>query len=181
MLKDDQVISCIAVFSKDPYSDAYEDEPVVRKFPDPDACIHFLFDKQNSNELIFFTPRQVFTFNITEDDLKEQHVMYRFKNTLREEPSYGYFNCDQSKLIVTSESDCLYVDLKMGKEVDLDELLQVSSIQNIINDNTHFYLFANKKEAKLGYYLFRMSIDNPEDNEALMNWPNKLDVSDSSL
>ena len=75
----------------------------------------------------------------------------------------------------------MFVDMPTGQEIDLDELLNVSCIQNIINDSEYFYLFANKRNNKLGYYLFRLKINKPNEYETLINWNNKLDVADSSL
>lgn len=41
---------------------------------------------------------------------------------------------------------------------------------------------ANKKELKLGYYLFNVDIDNPDKKSTyLINWNNKLDIGNCDL
>jgi len=65
-------------------------------------------------------------------------------------------------LIVTSSLDILFVDIKKNLEIDLDDREEVSAIQNIISDNKHFYVLANKKEQRLGYYLFNVDLNNPD-------------------
>lgn len=83
---------------------------------------------------------------------------------------------------MTSALDILYVDMTKQIEIDLDDREDVSSIQNIITGDKHFYVLANKKEARLGYYLFSVSIDDPdEESEYLINWTNKLDISNCDL
>jgi hypothetical protein len=69
-----------------------------------------------------------------------------------------------------------------GKEIDFDDRELVSSIQNIIANDTHFFVLANKKEFKLGYYLFSFEIENPEKESVYyISWNNKLDVGDCDL
>ena len=92
------------------------------------------------------------------------------------------FNRDQTKFIVTSSQDILYVDIKEKLEIDLDEREEVSAIQNIICDEENFYCLANKKEQRLGYYLFNVEIDNPHaESTYLINWNNKLDIGNCDL
>ena len=56
--------------------------------------------------------------------------------------------------MVVSKDDVLYVDMNVGKEIDFDAKENVSSIENILADDNFFYVLANKKEHKLGYFLF---------------------------
>lgn len=64
-------------------------------------------------------------------------------------------NKAQDKFIVTSVKDVLYCNIKNpDNEVDLDNYLSISAIENIQYDDTNFYILANKKDEKLGFYLF---------------------------
>jgi len=47
-------------------------------------------------------------------------------------------------------------------EVDIDDAEGISDIKNIIYKSNHFYIIANKKESKLGYYLLDFDQDHPE-------------------
>ena len=75
---------------------------------------------------------------------------------------------------MTSVNDVLYIDLKTGFELDIDDKENVSNILNIVSDNNYFYVIANKKHDIIGYYLFMIDINAPEsDYEYLINWTNK--------
>ena len=72
--------------------------------------------------------------------------------------------------------------MKKQIEIDLDERENISAIQNIIQTPKHFYVMANKKEAKLGYYLLDIDIGDPDkDSRYLINWSNKLDVANVDM
>lgn len=45
------------------------------------------------------------------------------------------FNADQTKFIVNSSQDVLYVDIEKAEEIDLDEREKISLILNIIKSN----------------------------------------------
>ena len=58
----------------------------------------------------------------------------------------------------------------------------MSAIQNIIADNNDFYCLANKKESRLGFYLFSVSMDDPDKtSEYLIKWTNKLDIGNCDM
>ena len=68
------------------------------------------------------------------------------------------------------------------REIDIDEKENVGALQNIIASETHFYVLANKKDHKLGYYLFAIELNRPHENyEYLINWNNKLDIGNCDL
>lgn len=116
------------------------------------------------------------------DEHKDIQSYYRFDNQLDDQPKFGVFNADQTKFIVTSSLDILFVDIKKNLEIDLDDREEVAAIQNIITDNTNFYVLANKKEQRLGYYLFSVNLEEPKsDSEYLICWTNKLDIGNCDL
>jgi len=53
------------------------------------------------------------------------------------------------------------VDMSKGIEVDIDENEDISNITNVIYGDQKFYLMCNKKDGKLGYFLFSLDINNP--------------------
>ena len=83
------------------------------------------------------------------------------ENTLEDQPNFGVFNHDQTVFIVTSSADILYVDTKTGKEIDMDDAEKIGCLQNIIQDDEYFYILANKRESRLGYYLLKVAINDP--------------------
>ena len=78
--------------------------------------------------------------------------------------------------------DILYVDIERSIEIDIDDQEEISAIQNIISDEHNFYILANKKESRLGYFLLSISIDNPEEPcNYLIRWSNKLDIGNCDM
>ena len=82
---------------------------------------------KNPNELLFFTKKNVFIFNYY-DDTKDISVYYELDNQLDDQPKFGVFNNDQTKFIVTSSMDILYVDIPKRREIDLDDREEISAI-----------------------------------------------------
>ena len=62
------------------------------------------------------------------DEAKEKEQIHKFDNRLDANPKFGVFNDDQSKFIITSSEDILYVDIHKQIEIDLDDREEVSSI-----------------------------------------------------
>ena len=78
--------------------------------------------------------------------------------------------------------DILYVNTENKYELDIDDQEDISAIQNIISDRNNFYILANKKESRLGYFLLSISIDEPDEPpEYLIRWSNKLDIGNCDM
>ena len=180
MIKDQQEITEIVIYKKNE-QDRFQIEKQCQFDQFSDACIQFSFAASDSNQLLFFTAREVFRFDYTKA-AEGRIKVYELENELEDQPKFGVFNADQTRFIVTSAMDILYVDMNIGFELDIDDQEEISSIQNIIADDLNFYILANKKEGKLGYYLLRISIENPEDPcEYLIRWSNKLDIANCDM
>lgn len=115
-------------------------------------------------------------------DSDNETTIYTLNNFLLDPPSFGIFNEDQTKCIITSRKDILFVDIQTGLEVDIDEQENISDILNIVGDDKYFYVLANKKDQLLGYYLLMVDIENPEKPaNYLINWTNKCGISSVDL
>ena len=153
----------------------------MRDFESDDACIQFFFCQKKSVDLLFFTKTECFKFDYL-DESKDRETLYKFENELNDQPKFGQFNRNQTKFIITSAADILYVDIKQKLEIDIDDREGISQIQNIIADNDNFYVLANKRNSKLGYFLLTVSIDQPhKESSYLINWSNKLDIGNCDL
>lgn len=74
------------------------------------------------------------------------------------------------------------MDIDKKEEIDLDEQEGISSIQNIVADKSTFYILANKRDYRLGIYIFSIDMNNPtEPANYLLNWANKMDIADCDL
>tara|TARA_B110000285_G_C15126167_1_gene620389 strand:- start:1494 stop:1925 length:432 start_codon:yes stop_codon:yes gene_type:complete len=95
-------------------------------------------------------------------------------------------NDEQTIMITASPQDGIYLDLRDKKkcqEVDLDELYNIGSMKEIIYDqeDSVFYILANKFEEKLGFFIIRMQAKDPADFRFLTKWKNKLDIGDANI
>ena len=118
LIKDHSEITEIVIYKKND-SGKFELEK-IRDFDFLETCIQFTFYKNNSNELLFFTKDEIFKFNYA-DEACDKEVKYQFKVPLEDQPTFGVFNTDQTKVIVTSPTDIIYVDLVRNDEIDLDD------------------------------------------------------------
>jgi hypothetical protein len=51
-----------------------------------------------------------------------------------------------------------------------------------MGDESYFYILANKKNGKLGFYLLRFDLNNPDEKVSfLICWNNKLDIADCDM
>jgi len=84
--------------------------------------------------------------------------------------------------MVTSKSDVLFVDLVKKEEIDFNAKEMVSQIENVKATQNHFYVLANKKDSRLGYFLFQIDINRPHDKAVFfVNWSNKLDIGNCDI
>lgn len=117
--------------------------------------MRFEFNATNSNQLIFFSKEKVFAIDIMDESFNK--TLYKYKQPLDDTPTFGVFNKDQDKFIVTSATDVRYCNMKdVNLEVDLDDELNIGGIKSITVDSKHFYILANKLDKKLGFYLFQI-------------------------
>ena len=179
LIKDQQVITEIAIYKKS-NSGKFQLEK-LRDFESQDACIQFFFSQKRTTDLLFFTKSECFLFDYLVES-KERETLYAFENELNDQPKFGQFNRNQTKFIITSASDILYVDIKEKLEIDIDDREGIAQIQNIIADEENFYVLANKKDNKLGYFLLTVNIDQPhKESSYLIKWSNKLDIGNCDL
>jgi hypothetical protein len=62
----------------------------------------------------------------------------------------------------------------------------VQDVESVACDDKFFYILANKKENNVGYYLFKIEIENPRadarsSSKYLINWGNKMNIGDCAL
>jgi hypothetical protein len=105
---------------------------------------------------------------------------------MKRQPEFFLMNNEQNVMIAASPEDGIYIDfrdLKNVKEIDLDEMYEIGCIKEIIYDHEDhvFYFLANKYREKLGFFLIRMSENDPGDFKFLTKWKNKLDLGDASI
>lgn len=111
------------------------------------------------------------------EDFDQEETIYTLKNWLLDPPNFGIFSQDQTKCIITSSQDILFLNLDNGFEHDIDENENIKDILNILSDDTHFYILANKRHNFIGYYLLTIEINDPEKEATyLINWTNKTTI-----
>lgn len=124
------------------------------------------------------------------DEGKDRDILYTYKSSLGHKPKFGVFNQEQTCFVVNTAQQLWFVDIKANKEFDIGEKEDVQNIQNVTisRDNTEFFILANKKGARLGYYLFVVAVADPQANkqpdsfsEYLIRWENKLEIADCKI
>lgn len=73
--------------------------------------------------------------------------------------------------------------MKTGLEVDLDEEYEIQKLKQVIfdNDTDCFYVLANQRENKYGFYLVKIPQDDPFSYSYILNWKTKLQIGDCSV
>ena len=98
------------------------------------------------------------------------------------------FNEDQTACIITTFSDTLMINLVDKIEFDLDKVFGIADIKNVVFYNDIFYVLANRRDGKIGYFILKLSEKNPLGDIAdpvkkeklfLMNHVNKLNIGDA--
>lgn len=181
-MREQQEIQEIMIYRRDNRSEFKHQRTRAFRF-DTATCTQFAFNQANEDELFFFTRNDVFCYNYLTDNRK---VRYSINNPLKVQPNFGIFNNDQTKFIVTSEEDILFVDMTAEepdkREIDLDDRERIGRIQNIVANDTHFFVLANMKDSRLGMYLLTVCIEDAlEPSNYLINWDNKLEIGDCDL
>lgn len=111
-------------------------------------------------------------------------TLYEFENPLLRQPEFFQMNHKQDVMVISSQEDGIYKDMRNGTEIDLDEKFNIGIIKEIIHDDEDecFYLVANKYDEKLGFFIVRMSDSDPiGDFKFLTKYKNKLDIGDCKL
>lgn len=79
------------------------------------------------------------------------------------QPVFFRANNHQDILLVASQEDCIYINLRDKLEVDIDKTYSVSAIKEIIYDyeDHEFYILANKLQELLGFFVFTIKEEDP--------------------
>jgi hypothetical protein len=75
-----------------------------------------------------------------------------------------YFNKTQTHFVVTNDDQVLFVDISDNdnpKQYDIGAKELVEDIQSVAADDNHFYIFANRKDDNIGFYLFSIDTRDP--------------------
>jgi hypothetical protein len=99
------------------------------------------------------------------------------------QPVYFQTNLEQDVLIVASQEDCIYINIKQNIEVDVDNTYECSAIKEIVYDYEDgvFYILANKLEEKLGFFVFTIMEGDPYQSKFYIKYKNKLDIGDTDI
>jgi hypothetical protein len=98
-----------------------------------------------------------------------------------------YFDKTQTKVIVASTDDVLWIDIANRVELDIDNEYQIRDIKSILFIEDKFYVLANKYQRKLGYFLLEIDVNLDQSLKKgkgvryVIKWENKLEIDDASL
>lgn len=150
------------------------------------ACCKFYFNTDDSSEIIFGARDRIFAMKYNDDGYEPRVITY-LENPLDSQVVDSIvFNEEQTKLIMVSDIDCMYIELPIKgqkyKEIDIDDREHIKSIENILVCDGKFFIVANKWYSQLGVYLLSLDPSQPEKHcEHLIKWQNKLDIGDVDM
>ena len=167
--------------------DRIEDRFVLHKkrlFDIHEACMQFSFSVKNSDELIFASQHRIFAYNYMEEE-SSIRVLHELQEPLvSRRITFVVFDRLQQRCIIVSPIDCVFIslpDINSGKEpleVDIDDQEDIKLIRNVICDDEHAYVLANKHRGQIGFYLLKIELANPRKHSTyIINWRNKLDIA----
>jgi hypothetical protein len=184
VIKDEYKVTELCIYKKE-RNGKFEIEK-IRDFEFTDASYEFVFSVKKPTELIFVTREELFDVDYT-DDAVAKNTMYTFEHPLHHHPELVVFSKTQRQFIVCTKTEVLFVDLDKknpsDREIDINETEHIDNVMQVMASDTHFFLLANKKNHKLGIYLFAIDIKNPNDKEKVyyLSWNNKLDIGNCDM
>ena len=92
-------------------------------------------------------------------------------------------NKNQSKFIVSSNEDALFVNLENKTEIDIDQQYGLQKIKDIEYDEEDkiFYVSSNMYMNKFGVYIQRIYEDEPTIESKVIKWHTRLEIGDVDL
>ena len=75
------------------------------------------------------------------------------------------------------------MNLQTHEQTDIDAIYNITMIKGILYDRQErqYYILANKHLERLGFFVIRVSEEDPSDYQFLIKWTNKLDIGDPNL
>ena len=92
-------------------------------------------------------------------------------------------NDKQDVMIVASEKDGLYINLKNNIEIDIDAEYGVKNLKDINYDadDKSFFVLANEYKNRMGIYLIKFYETDPYNNQFVIRWETFLDIGDVNV
>ena len=92
-------------------------------------------------------------------------------------------NSDQSKMVVSSQDDAIFIDISSQKELDLDEEYGLQKIKDIEYDEEDkvFYVSSNMYKNNLGVYILRIYENDLNIKSEVLQWHTRLEIGDVDL
>lgn len=109
-IRDQVDITEIMVYRWDERSGEFEREQQMDFEFDEYTGSQFFFNHENNEELFFFRATEITKLRYMLEEDREETV-YTLKNYLVDPPNFGIFNKDQTKCIITSRADILFIDM----------------------------------------------------------------------
>ena len=109
------------------------------------VCMNFFFKKVsvgNPDTLLFTKEDLIFSFNFETEEIK---IEYNIINSFDTQPDFFDMDDSQNLILVSNETDSLWINLEEKKEVDMDELYGIGLIKasRYDSEDHEFYLLCN--------------------------------------
>ena len=152
-------------------------------------CKKISFHRQERSCLIFVTRGDVVKYDF---ERGRESCLFDFAD-VDEQPESFVFNDDQTACVIATTRNSRMIDFGNNQDHDLAHLFGISQIKAVLYFEGYFYVMANKREQRLGFYLLRIPQRDPvkaasgEDWEKekeemfFMNYRGKLEIGDVDM
>ena len=132
------------------------------------------------NEIIFAKVDCIFKLNFHTQVVKKIHT---FTEPLKATPQHFVCNEQQEQFLISNSINCLYLDINSFREVDIDKEYSMSQFKTIYFDSedNQIYILSNKVDGQLGFFVLKISSNDPFKHSYLIKWKKKLDIGDVNI
>ena len=144
--------------------------PIFKK-----VTMQYMFKNFKAGEdpttIIFAKADMIFELNFSVEPAEAKPI-YTMNQMCNLQPSFFQSDPSQTKFVLASQTDGLWIDMPNKKEIDLDDKYEIMDIRFLLYDEEEkvFYVLCNRKAGVIGFFLLQFSQDDPGKFRYLTMW-----------
>lgn len=112
--------------------------------------------------------------------------MFKFEKPMKLQPLQMEPNHDNMVIMVTSPSEGYLIDLRKPKNEQclvFHKIFNINTILSVVYEvvERDFYIICNKYNENLGFFVLKISQDEPTKCTFLIKWKNKLNIGNCTM
>jgi hypothetical protein len=134
------------------------------------------------DSILFARADMIFELNYMTDEPTTK-ILYEMETFCTLQPTFFRSNPSQTKFIIASSTDGLFIDIKKKREYDIDAKYDIKDIKFILYDEEDkmFYILCNRKSGIIGFFLFKIAEMDPSKVTYLTSWRHQLEIDDANI